>query len=154
MAETKVNPYLPTSTKVNPYLTPDTSTASSAVQTAAGEPMLKMQPPSTDMFDQFKVGNRTDTEEDRKAKEAETNTEIMPTAWEIYNGLTQEDEDGKIVNPNVRKSPNLGYLYKDPSDGQVYRMPEPSSILTSKTPIVGKYADQAYRLPFPRGLCR
>lgn len=133
----------------NPFSKYSTSTASSAVQTAAGEPMLKMQPPSTDMFDEFKVGNRTDTEEDRKAKEAETNTEIMPTAWEIYNGLTQEDEDGKIVNPAVRKSPNLGYLYKDPSDGQVYRMPEPSSILTSKTPIVGKYADQAYDYLFP-----
>lgn len=149
MAETKVNPYLPTSTKVNPYLTPDTSTASSAVQTAAGEPMLKMQPPSTDMYDVFKVGKRTDTEEDRKTKEAETNTEIMPTAWEIYNGLTQEDEDGKIVNPNVRKDPNLGYLYKDPSDGQVYRMPEPASSLTSGLPIIGKQADQAYEYLFP-----
>ena len=133
----------------NPFSKYSTSTASSAVQTAAGEPMLKMPPPSTDMYDVFKVGKRTDTEEDRKTKEAETNTEIMPTAWEIYNGLTQEDEDGKIVNPNVRKSPNLGYLYKDPSDGQVYRMPEPSSILTSKTPIVGKYADQAYNYLFP-----
>jgi len=37
----------------NPFSKYSTSTASSAVQTAAGEPMLKMQPPSTDMYDQF-----------------------------------------------------------------------------------------------------
>lgn len=133
----------------NPFSKYSTSTAFSAVKSAAGEPMLKMQPPSTDMYDVFKVGKRTDTEEDRKTKEAETNTEIMPTAWEIYNGLTQEDEDGKIVNPNVRKDPNLGYLYKDPSDGQVYRMPEPASSLTSGLPIIGKQADQAYEYLFP-----
>lgn len=113
----------------------DEPTMSSAISDISSGSIYRA-PPATDDYDQFPVGNRTDSRDQRLEKEKSTGEEQPITAWEIYNDLVATDEEGGFKNPNVRRTAGMN-VYDDPATGRTYRIPIPGSQWTSKLPLGG-----------------
>jgi len=105
-------------------------------------------PPSSDMYKGYETGNRDNSRATRLEKEADLGEELPITAWEIYNDLTAQDEEGSYKNKYVRKT-LTGLVYDDPATGKTYTISPPSSTIASGIPLLGQAADYLYEKVAP-----
>ena len=109
---------------------------------------LRSAPPSSDMYQGYPTGNRDNTREKRLAEEARLGEELPLTAWEIYNDLTAQNEDGSYKNKYVRSGVG-GMVYDDPVSGRSFTLSAPTSTFTGSVPILGQGLDYLYEKVAP-----